>query len=242
MKDRLIFIFSLIVVVLGISYLGYTAFKFFSRNTKPVTEQTVNNEKTDTKKDVFTVKGSTNKDIIGEGLNKGDQVSLTIELENATDSRAEYNYEGRIYKVEGIYTFPNVDSQIPVDVFEFPVTLDKNSSSEFVYPYTTEDCGDYFMSIASTEYWKQGKGNMAYGYFNVVCSDKVTTGGLTDTNNNREKSPLADKVLGAKTTKGGVAVTELPKAGPAETFSLIGVVILGLGLIYNLRLGKVVNR
>ena len=241
MKDKLIFIISLVIVLFGISYLGYTAYKFFNRNTSTNTNSGSSNTPVIEKKDVFSVKGSTNKDIIAENLNKGDQVSLKIELENPTDVRADYNYEGRVYKVEGIYTFPNTDSQIPINVFAIPVTLDKKSSNEYVYPYTVEECGDYFMSIASADYWKQGKGNMAYGYFNVNCSDTTSgTGGLTSSDTTRTKSSLADKVLGT-TTKGGQVVSELPKAGPAETLSLLGAALLGIGFVYNLRLGKVVS-
>lgn len=235
MKDKFIFLLSLIIVVFGIIYLGYTAYQFFTRNKTPneVINPSVNGVE-DEKKDVFSVNGSANQDVLSEGLNKGDQVSLTIDLQNPTDKRSSYNYEGRVYKVEGLYTFPNVDSQIPVDVFEFPVTLDSNSNNEYVYPYTVEDCGDYFISIASEDYWKQGKGNMTYGYFNVVCSEtsanNQTKGGLDPTNTNRKQSPLADKVLGS-TTKGGLPVNqnekinELPKAGPAEN------AIIGFGAI-----------
>jgi len=83
---------------------------------------------------------------------------------------------------------------------------------------------------------------MAYGYFNATCNESnAVNSGLTSSDNNRVKSPLADKVLGA-TTKGGQTVSELPKAGPAETFSLIGAVLLGLGLIYNLRINKTGSR
>lgn len=248
MKDRFIFLISLILVVFGIIYLGYTAFKFFTRkeNTNEIINPTVSGV-SDEKKDVFSVNGNANKDILSEGLNSGDQVSLTIDLQNPTADRASYTYEGRVYKVEGLYTFPNVDSQIPVDVFEFPVTLDANTNSEYVYPYTVTDCGDYFMSIASEDYWKQGKGNMSYGYFNVACSDAPATnqnkGGLDQTNTNRKQSPLADKVLG-KTTKGGLPVNqnekinELPKAGPSDTAVVLGIVLLGLGTAYRLNLGK----
>lgn len=237
MKDKAIFLISLILVVVGVGYLGYTAYRFFTRDTNvSVTDQEAIVDDT-TNTGTLSLSGNSNKELINANARQGDTITIEADLQNNTSSRVSSNFEGRVYKVEDLYTFPDVETQIPVNVATIPVTINENSNSVFKFDHTVAECGNYYIALATDEYWNTGRGIVSYGYYTVNCdnsfvSDTSAIGNVTDTN----------------TTKGGLQVTttpspsitpesvdQLPKAGPAEDAMLIGFIALLLGVWYRVK-------
>jgi len=219
MRDRLIFIISLVLVVLGVSYLGYTAYKFFTRNSTPSTQDRTPTDEGVTSTSNLELVGISNKEIIVENPKEGDKVSISIEVKNNTEDRVSSNFEGRVYKIEELFTFPNVDSELPLDVRTIPVSVNAKSVVEYSYDYSIKECGNFFIALGSDEYWKTGRGLVSYGYYNVSCSDQKAEISITP----------APSVMKEK-------VAELPKAGPADTLILLGLVSALFGLVIRLKM------
>jgi len=234
MKDKLIFIISIVLVILGIGYLGLTSYKFFTRQK---TQTPTNTQQTTKTTDIsLSLESSSNQEIIAENLGENEVVSIKATVKNNEDSRISTALEGRVYEVSDIFTFPTIDSDLPDDAKELPVTLNAGEASTYTYDYTTQDCGDYYMALAQKEYWTEGTGVVTYGYFSVNCTDT----GLTPANITRQKSPIEKgTVAGTTTTKGGISTaTQLPKAGSENILAAIGLFLTGIGGVVREKIGK----
>jgi len=216
MKDKAIFILSLILVVVGVTYLGYTSYQFFTRKTTDDTtpNEKVQTESTKTSISDLTVEGSSNKELIGENLVTGDSISLKSDIKNNSTDRVSTNLEGRVYKITDLYTFPDVDKDIPVNIETIPVAINGGETSLYSYTFITSGCGNFYMALASADFWKSGRGLSAYGYFTVDCVSKTT--------------PTPTPAALPSVTK-GEKVEELPKAGAGDNLVVLGVLSVILG-------------
>lgn len=217
MKDKVILISSIILVLVGVLYLGYTTVKFFNRPS------TGTNKTTDTKNATLNMVGSSNKEIIGESLNSGADTKITIELENKNSTRVTENLEGRVYKVKELNFFPTIESEVPVDSKQINATVNANSKQSFNYTYKTTDCGNFYIALADKDFWSKGRGKSVYGFFSVRCVGAGTTP-LPSLNNIPTKSTLSNS-----------SATQLPKSGPADLLIALGIASVLSGLAVRLK-------
>lgn len=250
MKDKAIFIISIVLVIAGISYLGFTAYKFFTRDTI----NTANDQKQQTTLDKVAsleLTGSSNQEILAENLPLGQQISISASLKNNSDTKVDTNFEGRTYSINELFTFPNIDTDIPVEGKPIKVSLDAGKTNSFTYSTTPTSCGTYYMALANNDYWNKGRGTITYGYFTVACDDSTASsqgsGGLnvsgktgTSTSTATTAKEIADQrknqgqVAGAS-TKGGQPVKQLPKSGPSETTMLLGILAIISAFVYRIK-------
>lgn len=246
MKDKLIFIASLALVIFGLAYLGYTSYKFFNRGNQ-------NNQNTQTQQSSaqLSLVGSSNKDILGEGLNIGQEVMLQLEAKNDSQTRESINLEGRVYKTNELSSFPNLDAELPKNTQQVPLLVNANSTATASYSYTTTECGNFYIALGNNDFWQNGRGLVTFGFFSVNCEGSTPTNEQTtpvsQTNEPTNTQPTLNAMqaeiekrrqqqVQGTTTKGGVQqeVTELPKAGPTENLMLLGAVLLLGGFAYKL--------
>ncbi|HHH14085.1 MAG TPA: hypothetical protein ENJ78_00055 [candidate division WWE3 bacterium] len=254
LKEKVVFIIALILVVAGVSYLGLTLYRFVNQpNQKQETTQQVGEEGSEGVSDLEVV-GTSNKEVLNESANVGDSISISINIKNNSDEEKSINLEGRVYAVSELLAFPNIDSDLPVDVKTIPVTISPQETKEVTYDYTITECGNFYIALADEDFWSTGRGLVSYGYFSSPCNGSTnsgstnvqeptnqvptTKGGLTLYD--QKKQELEQKKVLGTTTKGGLPVngsqptevTELPKSGTAENVMiLLGVLLVALGLI-----------
>jgi hypothetical protein len=234
MKDKAIFITSIVLVVVGVFYLGYTGYRFFTRDTTNTSDNSQNEQVNDAS--ALKLQGNSNKEVLSENQSIGTPADITITVQNTSGDKVSTNYEGRAYRVEELFTFPNLDSDLPVDSKPIGVELESEAEGNFAYNYAPEACGTYYMALGDNNYWTKGRGTVSYGYVVVPCDSNVAA--VTDTtktvDTTGKKSTL---VVGSKTppqtkgavagtatkvTKGGEQITELPKAGSSELLLSLG--------------------
>lgn len=227
MKDKLILIISIVLVVLGVVYLGYTSYRFFSRSTN---SNTTNNNKEQTA--TLSMVGGSNKELIAEDLTVGSNAKISIELQNKSNQRVSEVFEGRVYKVKEVNFFPALDSEIPVDSKQVSATVNANLTQTFDYVYKTTTCGNYYIALADKDFWAKGRGKSVYGFFSVKCENAVTpTITVTPVVNGAStatKSPLANN-----------NATQLPKSGPEDILFMLGIVSVMAGLAFRLKVANV---
>lgn len=259
MKDKAIFIISIVLVVAGVSYLGFTAYKFFTRDTSNTANEQTKQENTQSGSVELT--SSSNQEIITENAPIGQQVTISAGLKNSSDDKVSTNFEGRTYSVNELFTFPNIDTDLPVDSKPVEVSLESGASDNFSYDSAPASCGSYYMALADKDYWNKGRGTVTYGYFTVSCDGVVTdteqgnnvtnTGSTGTTAKEIADQKQAGTVAGTSTTKGGLdstnqggldstskggqPVSQLPKSGPSETAMAFGVLSILSAFAYRLK-------
>lgn len=255
MKDKTIFIISIVLVVLGVSYLGFTAYKFFTRDTSNTATEQNRDENNQTGSVELT--SSSNQEILAENAPIGQEVTITAGLKNSSDDKFSTNFEGRTYSVNELFTFPNIDTDLPVDSKPVEVSLESGASNNFSYNSAPASCGDYYMALADNDYWSKGRGTVTYGYFTVSCdgvasttdqgNSSINTGSTGTTAKEIADQKQAGAVAGTSTTKGGLDstskggvtesqnVSQLPKSGPSETAMAFGVLSILSAFAYRLK-------
>lgn len=218
MKDKIILIVSIVLVLAGVIYLGYTTVKFFNRPSSTTTESPA--DKKDAKLNLI---GSSNKEIIGEGLSINTDAKITIELQNKNTSRVTETLEGRVYKIKELNFFPTIESEIPLDSKQITAVVNANSKQSFDYVYKASECGNFYIALADREFWNAGRGKSVYGFFNVKCLESSVTP-TTSINKVPTKSTLKNS-----------SATQLPKSGPADLLIALGVASVLSGLAVRLR-------
>ena len=181
MKDKAIFILSLILVVVGVTYLGYTSYQFFTRKTTGDATQNEKSQSETPKTSVYdlSIEGSSNKELLGENLVNGDSVNLKADIKNNSTDRVSTNLEGRVYKITDLYTFPDVDKDIPVNIETIPVAINGGETSLYSYKFITSGCGNFYMALASADFWTEG----FEAFFSEPESVLVFSINFKDTNN-----------------------------------------------------------
>jgi flagellar basal body-associated protein FliL len=249
MKDRVIFIIAIVLIVLGVGYLGYTAYQFFTRDSL----QADNKQTTqvDQSASSLDLQSTSNQEILAEEAAQGADVSLSITLKNTSKDQVSTNFEGRVYEIAEIFTFPNIDTDLPKDSKQVKVDLATDESGSFTYVYQTQACGTYYMALADSDYWTKGRGIITYGYFTVNCDSQTNQTPVTDqnTSGNSTGSTTGSPAQQAGQTKGAATtvtptpatsnqaqeIKELPKAGPTENLMIIGVLSLMSAVAYRLK-------
>lgn len=252
MKDKLIFIISIVLVIAGVSYLGFTAYKFFTRDSGSNQSNNQVEQNADSSQNLELASAS-NQEILAENSPLGQEVSINASLKNNSENNVSTQFEGRTYSIDELFTFPNIDTDLPIDSKPVEVLVEPNASQNISYANTASSCGTFYTALADKDYWTKGRGLVTYGYFTVAC-DSSTAGSTTNTNTqtgSSQESPLQKAareaqqgtVAGTSTTKGGInstnqgdqTVSQLPKSGPAETLMAFGVLSILAAFAYRLK-------
>lgn len=253
MKDKVIFIISIVLVVAGVSYLGFTAYKFFTRDSSNTSNNQKEQNAGNSQSSSIELTSSSNQEIITENAPVGQDITISAGLKNSSDNKVSTSFEGRTYSISELFTFPNIDTDLPIDSKPVEVLVEPNASQNISYANTASSCGTFYTALADKDYWTKGRGLVTYGYFTVAC-DSSTAGSTTNTNTqtgSSQESPLQKAareaqqgtVAGTSTTKGGInstnqgdqTVSQLPKSGPAETLMAFGVLSILAAFAYRLK-------
>jgi len=247
MKDKAIFIISIVLVLAGISYLGFTAYKFFTRDTLNTANEKNQQTTLDNAESLELTDGS-NQELLAEKIPLGQKVSISASLKNNSDTKVDTNFEGRTYSINELFTFPNIDTDLPLDSKPVEVSLDPGKTNTFTYSTAPKSCGTYYTALATNDYWNKGRGTITYGYFTVACDGSASLKGGSNVADNTSMGnstattakEIADQrkgqgqVAGA-TTKGGQPVSQLPKSGPSENTMVLGILSIVSAFAYRLK-------
>ncbi len=251
LKEKVIFIIALILIITGVSYLGLTLYRFIKSPLKKSNSQQVSDTKDSSTLELI---GSSNQDVIKDNVKKGESIGISISIKNTSPQTKRVELEGRVYKVQELLSFPNIDSDLPVDTKEISLTIKPKEIADASYTYISSECGNFYIALATKDFWSTGRGLVSYGYFAVPCKDRssyinnnkpinTTKGGLTLYD--QKKQELQKKqVLGVTNsqnskTKGGLTTadssanpSQLPKSGSTENILiLLGICFIALGFL-----------